>query len=261
MQTSNHQENKSQASTDEGNKVSLAEEKTKHMVKSKCWLPLESNPDLMTSYIHKLGVDENFVFHEVYGLDPDLLMMVPEPCFAVLLLFPITDASEKHRIEQQQEIEEKGQAAKSDDVYWMKQIIGNACGTIGLLHAICNVIDLLKLDEGKFFHKFHQATINMSPTDRALALEANEDIEVEHESLASSAQSEVSHSINDNLHFVAFVPKNGYLWELDGRACGPICHGKTTDVLMDVAIIVKQFMDRAPGDVRFNMVSLGCKQF
>ena len=33
----------------------------------------------------------------------------------------------------------------SDKVYFMKQTVGNACGTIGLLHAIGNITSKIKL--------------------------------------------------------------------------------------------------------------------
>lgn len=39
-------------------------------------------------------------------------------------------------------IEEKGQVV-SPAVYFMKQTIGNACGTVGLLHALGNNTDTL----------------------------------------------------------------------------------------------------------------------
>ena len=35
----------------------------------KKWIPLESNPDVLNEYAHKLGVTGNFEFVDVYGLD------------------------------------------------------------------------------------------------------------------------------------------------------------------------------------------------
>ena len=40
------------------------------------WLPLESNPEVIEAYLRRLGLPETACFHDVYGLEPDLLAMV-----------------------------------------------------------------------------------------------------------------------------------------------------------------------------------------
>jgi hypothetical protein len=61
------------------------------------WLPLESNPEVLNPFVHRLGLPETWGFHDVYGLDPDLLMMVPQPCAALCLLFPSGKISHTRR--------------------------------------------------------------------------------------------------------------------------------------------------------------------
>lgn len=48
------------------------------------WPPLESNPEIFTTYMRKLGLPQNYAFSEVMGFDEDLLAFVPQPVVAVL---------------------------------------------------------------------------------------------------------------------------------------------------------------------------------
>jgi ubiquitin carboxyl-terminal hydrolase L3 len=226
--------------------------------KEKRWLPLESNPELLNSYIKSLGVKNTHEFYDVFGMDEELLMMVPQPCVAVLLLFPITANSEAAKKKEQETLEAKNYTAPKD-VYYIKQTIGNACGTIGLVHTIMNLADQLELDEQKFFAKFLETTKDMSPEERAKALEASEDLEKSHQEVASSEQNAcaVDEKADVDLHFIAFVNVKDTLYELDGRKASPIPHGATSadTFLSDAVKVVKQFAARDPEDLRFNMAA------
>jgi ubiquitin carboxyl-terminal hydrolase L3 len=66
------------------------------------WVPLEANPDVLNSFAGKIGVDLEkfgFGFQDVYGLDVELLNMVPQPVLAVILLYPLTEELEKQRLQ------------------------------------------------------------------------------------------------------------------------------------------------------------------
>jgi ubiquitin carboxyl-terminal hydrolase L3 len=67
---------------------------------SKQWFPLESNPDVMNSYVQKLGLNiEQFKFYDVMSTEDWALEMIPRPVVAVIMLYPIKESSEEHRRE------------------------------------------------------------------------------------------------------------------------------------------------------------------
>ncbi|KXJ23948.1 ubiquitin carboxyl-terminal hydrolase isozyme L3 [Exaiptasia diaphana] len=221
------------------------------------WLPLESNPDVMNQFIEKLGVKTKHGFVDVFGFDDDLLCMVPQPVYALLLLFPCNDKYEKYRTEQTEKIKKEGQEVSSN-IYYMKQTVGNACGTVAIIHSIANNIPQLDISDG-VLKKFIDSTKSLSPDEKAEKLENDESISVAHEASAQEGQTEAP-SVDDkvDLHFVALVHKDGHLYELDGRKDFPINHGKTTDesFLKDGARVCQEFMKRDPDEVHFTVVAL-----
>ncbi|XP_061485991.1 ubiquitin carboxyl-terminal hydrolase isozyme L3 isoform X2 [Rhineura floridana] len=153
------------------------------------WLPLEANPD----FLRQLGIHPSWQFVDVYGMDPELLSMVPRPVCAVLLLFPVTEKYETFRTEEEAKIKAQGQEVKPS-VYFMKQTISNACGTIGLIHAIANNRDKINFEVDSSLKKFLDDSVPMTPEERAKYLETYEAIRVTHESSAHEGQTESSSS-------------------------------------------------------------------
>lgn len=226
----------------------------------KNWLPIESNPEVMNAYLEKLGFPTSlFKCYDVMSTEEWALEMVPAPTAALLMLYPIKEASEAAAAAEAARVAAEGQVVDAT-LYYSKQTIPNACGTVGLLHAVANLCTLtggdVELAPDSFFARFVASTLDKSPEERAVALEADDSIDEAHDAVAHEGQSAV---IDDTYqHFVALVRKGGHLYELDGRKATPINHGATTPdtFLTDAIGVVRGFMDRDPGELRFTMVAL-----
>ncbi|KAJ7355420.1 hypothetical protein DFH08DRAFT_912432 [Mycena albidolilacea] len=232
------------------------------------WIPLESNPDanysswvVLNSWSIKAGLVPSVGFGDVYGLDESLLAMVPQPVKAVVLLFPISPESEARRKTEDETIASKGQPELDPTIVWIKQTISNACGTMGLIHAIAN--SDATLEPLSPLAKFIEQCIGKTPEERAKLLETTPLFADIHAQAASSGQTAVPTNLDTNLHFTCFVAapspsgEGPRVVELDGRRNGPIDRGACTDLLADAAKIIR---DQYIGDsqsMQFNVMSLG----
>uniref|UniRef100_A0A1J3JNY1 Ubiquitin carboxyl-terminal hydrolase n=1 Tax=Noccaea caerulescens TaxID=107243 RepID=A0A1J3JNY1_NOCCA len=221
---------------------------------AKRWLPLEANPEVMNQFLSGLGLaPDEAECSDVFGLDDELLEMVPKPVLAVLFLYPITKKSEEERIEQDKVMNEK---VHSDKVYFMKQTVGNACGTIGLLHAIGNITSEIKLSEGSFLDKFFKSTANMTPMERARFLENDSQIEDAHSVAVTAGDTPATDDADT--HFICLACVDGELYELDGRKTGPISHGPSSPatLLKDATKVIKKMIEKNPGSLNFNVIAI-----
>lgn len=221
------------------------------------WLPLESNPAVMNKFMTGLGVPGAWQCTDVYGLDEELLAMVPQPVLSLILLHPLSGKEEEFAAQQEEKIDADGQEV-SENVYFMKQCVGNACGTVALIHAIANNMGKIELDDGPL-KEFLEKTKEMSPEDKGTALENDEGISKAHEESAQEGQTEApDREAKLDMHFVAFVEVDGTLYELDGRKKFPINHGSTSadTLLKDAAEACREFIKREPEESRFALVAL-----
>uniref|UniRef100_A0A8C5RCP4 Ubiquitin carboxyl-terminal hydrolase n=2 Tax=Laticauda laticaudata TaxID=8630 RepID=A0A8C5RCP4_LATLA len=118
-------------------------------------------------------MEGDWQFVDVYGSDPELLGLVPRPVCALMLLFPVTEKYETFRMKEEESIKAQGQEVKPG-VYFMKQTISNACGTIGLIHAIANNRDKIDFEKDSSLKKFLDESVPMNPEQRAKYLETYE---------------------------------------------------------------------------------------
>lgn len=93
----------------------------------------------MTTLVHNLGLVDTLAFHDVFSIsEPELLAFVPRPALALLLVFPISESYEQFRRQEDEGKPEYQDKGDGEDPVWFKQTIRNACGMIGVLHAISN---------------------------------------------------------------------------------------------------------------------------
>ena len=223
----------------------------------------------MNDFAYALGLSAEYGFVDVLGFDDELLQMVPQPTKALLLLFPITEKSENAQREEKERIEkgERENVVDYSDVYYMRQTVGNACGTISVFHSILNnreevlTATAAANDHSSSYLKiFYEKTKEMTPEERAKYIENDTDLENAHAVAVNAGETAVP-SIDDkvNLHFIALVERGGHLYELDGRKDTAIDHGECgKDEFLKVSVerVIKPYFERADGSIHFSAVAL-----
>ncbi|KJA15436.1 hypothetical protein HYPSUDRAFT_172547 [Hypholoma sublateritium FD-334 SS-4] len=244
------------------------------------WVPLESNPEVFNSWSQKAGlITSQAHFVDIYGVDDELLGLVPKPVKAVILLFPIDKESEARKREEDELIEKEGLPKVDNTIFFVKQTIGNACGTIGLIHALAN--SNVSFTPESALQKFIMECEDKNPAERAQALETTPLFANIHAETASSGQTAPPSDLDTDLHFTCFVQapdadireaaqggsvsdaarndekSTGMrLVELDGRRAGPLDRGECKDLLTDVAQLVKTRYMSMSTSVYFSLMAL-----
>ncbi|KAI1501028.1 putative ubiquitin carboxyl-terminal hydrolase [Biscogniauxia marginata] len=253
------------------------------------FVPLEANPELMTSLLHKLGLSRALQVHDVYSItEPELLAFVPRPALALLLVFPVSAAYESARMAEDAGVDEYAGRGPGEPVLWWRQTIRNACGLMGLLHAVANGPARGFVEPNTTLSTLLSDSVPLPPRERSALLERIPALAAAHHEAASRGQTAAPDARDDvDLHYVCFVKTldgeqagggnsgsgssssgndggakgAGTLWELDGRRKGPIARGRLEadeDVLSEKALLwgPLKFLERGGGDMRFSCVAL-----
>ena len=104
-------------------------------MKNESWVGLESNPAVMTQYAQKLGVSDRWSFSDCWGLDSDALKHEPAPCVGCIFLYPFSQVEARKRALGAR------RGCEVPGVWHMKQLVGNACGAVAIMHTVMNTLD------------------------------------------------------------------------------------------------------------------------
>lgn len=227
----------------------------------------------MNALKRRLGLSDDLQFYDVYSLDePELLAHIPRPAHALLVIIPLTKVWDEERKNEDAAKKEYAGFGEDEPVIWFKQTIGNACGSIGLLHSVINGPASKHIVPGSDFERIRRAAIPLKASERARMLYDSEAFEAAHKSVANLGDTaapspEDGHRLGH--HFVSFVKAgDGHLWELEGSRKGPIDRGALTedeDVLspraLDLGIkrVIKLVQNAGIDDLRFSCTALAPK--
>lgn len=213
------------------------------------WLPLESNPEIMTNFLVDIGMSAEWSVVDLIGIDDDVLGFVPQPVAALIFLYPPTVHDSN----------EDGDPSCNESVFFAKQVIRNACGTVALLHGVGNNLDKIQLRDDSPLKKYFDAVESMNALDKGIELSKNAEIQRSHELHARQGQTSTP-NLDDKIdnHFVALVERNGRIYRLNGSKSGPVDHGPSSQetFLYDAAAVCRQFIAKHPDCHNYTVLAI-----
>ena len=236
-----------------------------------CWLPLESDPIIMTDYLRSLtNGSTTTITNDRYLIDIPSIDLVDEMGifeFHNIIAYIFLFTMKTYR--------RLGEYVPLDDdriknLFFMRQFVQNSCGSVALFHAYINTISSDKLITGNnndsLIGCFFQENRNHTPEERGHSFASNQSIKQLHHNQAMIGQSQLpteEQLSNIDYHYVAFVPYNGQIFELDGRQSSPILHSSLPSSNNDndnfqrkTLAIIKQYMLQDPDSLQFSLLAL-----
>ncbi len=224
-----------------------------------------------------LGLSPELRFYDVYSLDePELLAHIPRPALALLAIVPLTPAWDRDRRAEDAAREDYAGCGPDEPVVWFRQTIGNACGSIGLLHCAVNGPAAALAGPGSDLAAIRAEAVPLPPPERADALYRSAAFERAHRSVEAAGDTRpappTAAAEHSGQHFVAFVKAAGALWELEGSRKGPLERGRLADdedVLCPRALatglgrimaLERGAADGGGGDLRFSCIALAARK-
>uniref|UniRef100_A0A0N4ZSP4 Ubiquitin carboxyl-terminal hydrolase n=1 Tax=Parastrongyloides trichosuri TaxID=131310 RepID=A0A0N4ZSP4_PARTI len=225
-----------------------------HNQKDGAWLPLESNPENINSFLKKIGISNSYVT-DVFGFDESSIEFIPRPHLAVIACLPDYETWRKIMSEPYDKLASEGKNSYPDDIFFMHQKISNACGTFALFHALANS-PIVDRGTGSFKQWLEKAK-KLPMEERSTSLFNESSISSAHHECAREGETSIPDEEKVDHHFISYVNINGDLYEFDSSQSFPRKCKETSDenFLLDVGNELKPIMERL-SNISFSAMAL-----
>ncbi len=237
------------------------------------WCTIESDPGVFSALLRRMGVRGVQVDEVVLGLDDDALMAMEHP-----VLVPHQRVLGLILLHKWSESMPRAEAEPTDDVFFARQTVNNACATQALLSVALNAqrsahLQAL-LDLGPDLGAFASFCADLDPQSRGHAIGSSDVLRLAHNAFARPevvlyGEAARLRSLgrrpsadDDAFHFVAFVPgplADGRVYELDGLQPAPVVRdAESAWPFAGMAAVrekVAQLM-AADADIRFGLLAV-----
>ena len=220
------------------------------------WCTIESDPGVFTELLNELGC-EQVQLEELWSLDEETLQALKDTgdIYGLIFLFQWqkgTPATAPRECLKEDQIPE--------GLFYATQVVTNACATQAILSVVLNH----DIELGPTLSEFRDFTASFPPNLKGVAISGSEPIKKAHNAFGRTDAflndgKYVSHlrESEDVFHFVAYIPKNKTVYELDGLQTGPI---KVGDYKQDddwIAVAREAIQKRMTGDaIKFNLMAV-----
>lgn len=212
------------------------------------WCTIESDPGVFTELIEELGVKDVAV-SEVYSFDA-VQEWQREGCHGFIYLF-----------QWKKEDDPRATVEEPEGMFFAKQVVQDACATQALLSVLLNA----DIDRGEMLEDFREFSTMLDSDSRGVSIGSHDRIRAVHNSFA---RPEPFVQEDDNkpkkgksqevFHFVAYIPFNGQVYEIDGLRPGPIHIGAASkETFWDVARPAIESRMQSANDIKSVLLAVG----
>lgn len=237
------------------------------------WCLIESDPAVFTELLENLQCP-SLELYELFSLDDDCLADLQQrtaKIYGLIFLFEYIadrEAAAASNAPKKQPLQE---SETPDSLFFAHQVTTNACATQALLSIVLNAglnEDVL----GPVLAQFHQFTSSFSPAVKGLSIAGSRELQQAHnafskpDSFWNDQRKAKPDEPGEAFHFVAYVPKEDHVYELDGLQTGPIDVGKvetsTEDSLLPPWLLLartaiqERMQAAAASSVKFNCMAV-----